>query len=54
MTVYISFLDITLDVDENGRFELPQRLYTAPELNKIALEVNRSIRKFKALGKFEE
>lgn len=53
MGVYISFLDITLYVDENGRFELPQRLYTAPELNKIALEVNRAIRGFKALRKFE-
>lgn len=34
-----------VEVDENGRFELPDRQFTAAELKKIARDVNRAIRK---------
>ena len=37
--------DLQIEVDEYGKFELPSTTYTAAELNKIAREVNRAIRK---------
>lgn len=37
--------DLQIEVDEYGKFELPNITYTAAELNKIAREVNRAIRK---------
>ena len=37
--------DLQIEVDEYGKFELPSAIYTAAELNKIAREVNRAIRK---------
>lgn len=42
--VYIKILDDTIQVSDEGRFELPSRLYTAAELKKIATEVNRAAR----------
>lgn len=42
--IYISVLDDTVEVDEQGRFELPSRSYSCAELKKIAREVNRAIR----------
>ena len=37
--------DLQIEVDEYGKSELPSTTYTAAELNKIAREVNRAIRK---------
>lgn len=37
-------LGFSIDVDDDGRFFLPDRQFTAAELNKIARQVNRAIR----------
>lgn len=37
-------LGFSIDVDDDGRFSLPDRQFTAAELNKIARQVNRAIR----------
>lgn len=42
--VYISVLGESIEVSDEGRFELPCREYTAPELKKIAREVNKAFR----------
>ena len=39
-------LGFTIEIDEAGRFELPSdRTYSTSELNRIAREVNRHLRK---------
>lgn len=43
MKVKIS-LGFTVDVSEDGRFQLPDREFTTTELKKIAREVNRQLR----------
>lgn len=43
MKIKIS-LGFEVDVDECGRFELPERKFNTTELKKIAREVNREIR----------
>lgn len=46
MTLVPISLGFTLEVDEYGRFELPSgQTYSTSELNKIAREVNRHLRK---------
>lgn len=44
LKVYVSVLNDTVEVSEEGRFELPSREYTSSELKKIAREVNRAMR----------
>ena len=43
MRVKIS-LGFTVEVDENGRFHLPDREFTTTELKKVVREVNRQLR----------
>ena len=38
-------LGFSVDVDEQGRFELPNRRFNTAELKKITREVNRELRK---------
>lgn len=44
LKVYVATVDEEIEVDDDGKFELPQRPYTAAELKKIAREVNKAIR----------
>lgn len=43
MVVKIS-LGFSVEVDEDGRFDLPTRKFSATELKKVAREVNRRLR----------
>ena len=43
MRVKIS-LGFSVEVDEDGRFELPERKFSSAELKKVAREVNRGLR----------
>lgn len=38
-------LGFTVDVDDSGRFELPNRRFTTTELKVVTREVNRALRK---------
>ena len=44
LDVYISVLQDTIEVSEEGRFILPSRDYSPAELKKIAREVNKAMR----------
>lgn len=37
-------LGFTVDVDENGKFQLPDREFTTVELKKVVREVNHQLR----------
>lgn len=37
-------LGFSVEVDEDGRFELPARKFSSAELKKVAREVNRRLR----------
>ena len=54
MEIEVSSVGLTVDVDDFGRFKLPDRLFTPAELNKIAREVNRAIRLEKTRANIEE
>ena len=43
LKIYVESLDITLEVSEDGTFELPNRLYTTTDLKKIVRVVNKTI-----------
>lgn len=43
MKIKIS-LGFTVDVDEDGRFHLPDREFTTAELKRVVREVNRQMR----------
>ena len=45
LEIYVAAIDSIIKVDEDGRFELPARPYTTAELKKIAVQINREIRK---------
>lgn len=47
-------IGFSVEVDELGRFELPNRTYTTADLKKIAREVNRECRKSLAAANLEE
>lgn len=42
--IFVEVLGETVEVSEEGRFELPSREYTAAELKKIAREINKASR----------
>lgn len=42
--VYVKVLDNIIKVSNEGKFELPSRLYTSAELKKIATEINKAER----------
>lgn len=52
--VYIKTLGETIEVSDEGRFELPSRSYTAAELKKIAVEVNRAERQHRFVVEKED
>ena len=44
LIIPVKTLDAEVEMDDDGRFELPNRPYTTAELNRIAREINRFLR----------
>lgn len=47
-------LGFSVDVDDDGRFNLPDRQFTAAELKKVARDVNRAARQDAAAQQISE
>jgi len=53
MTIKIS-LGFKVEINNDGRFCLPDRAYSCSELKKVAREVNRALMSYKAHEEIEE